>query len=150
MRNDAIVTEERPAMKPAAKIIFDAAFQQARQVPEVTAPDVEPIGIQIKRSLTAQAIAALLSELAQAEVGIPTEKRLPLSELHGPVRERCVLIGEVAVKRLDPDFRVRVADETVVKTLEWLEGPYDGEIPTEEECCRKAIAFYCQTEDTER
>lgn len=144
---------DRPDMSPNAKALFDAfspTGQQYRALADVTNDEApEPIALQMKRSLTAQACAELFAKLEQATVGIPAEDRKPLNDLPKIARDRCVTVAERAVKWLDPDFRVRCAEAAVQAHLDdhfaglW---PSDKDVEVETERARSIIGLFLKEE----
>lgn len=116
---------------------------------DLETPDV---AVQMKRSLTAQAVAELFAKLEQAVVGIPAEDRKTLFDVPEIARRRCIDAAEIGVKRLDPDHVVRCADMAVKDHLEdHFAGllPSQAEIDAETARARQIIGLFLKIEREE-
>lgn len=144
-------TLEKPEKPmPLATDLYTAFALTTEEARHVLPPS--EIGLQTHRSITAGMVAEIFADMEQAVVGIAVDDRRLLRNLPEMARNRCVSAAQLGVKVLDPDFRVRVADEAVTR---YMAEAFDGIVPTETEQrlelerARKIIGLFVQAEREE-
>ena len=51
-------------------------------------------------------------------------------------------LARMAARELDPEAVKELADEAVDDTMGWLEGPYDGTVPTKRDIALEAVSRF--------
>lgn len=128
------------------------AFVLTTEEAKSVLPSGDEFRVQADQSLTAYTVAEIFAALEQRTVGIKPDDQRLLKDLPEIAQTRIRGIAERAIKWLDPDFRVRVADETVTRYLaEHFEGivPTESEERIEMERARRILALFAEAEATE-
>jgi len=118
-----IILTERSEMVPVS-------FKPLSELPDMQRDDLITV------------LAQTLSTILQMDLGMAPDQRVTWSRQLPGFQARMLKLARLAALELDPDAVTAMADLAVDATEEWLNGPYDGVVPTPRDIALEAISRF--------